>query len=606
MLYGFENNILISPFSFIISIILVFGISLLGETIHRFVLVNILNYPYKNIYQFYSPLLGSLILIYILFIPLILDFYGIFFLKLFSSIVFLFGLLNIYFKKKLIISIINFFKKKQSLLIYLIIVLYILLFFVSASPITHADSLDYHYSGALNLLNYGHFHKDILPINNILVSAGEIIISTGLFFGAEQLGGIVQFSSLLSLIPIFFHKEQNKIFLLNILICPITLFLVSSPKPQLICVISSLLIFIYLSSNLNIQKEKHLKKIFFLIIFTLSLNFLIKFSFIVSSTLLGLFSFYYMIKHKETVNAIFITILVMAITILPFWIFKYNNFETGIVNFFLSPLPINIYSFQYYHDFLTGGEISYLSMLYPLSFGKFTTTFGPLLLIIILMINKKIIKYKISTAVLLLFFTLAIVFGSNLNRFLYEGFLWLIFLISITYKKTLIFSIFKKLSYLQTIFIITVLIYFVATIFPGSLNNKYKSQIMSKTANGYDLAVWVNSKLNKSDVLLSTHRSISLFNNQTYSTIFLWGIDFSNKKSQIFIDHLKLKKINRIVFYGKKLNLEPFQDCIGNLLFYGENIGKNVGRNPFNQKDTYNGWIYELDYKQLDNCLISN
>ena len=61
---------------------------------------------------------------------------------------------------------------------------------------------------------------------------------------------------------------------------------------------------------------------------------------------------------------------------------------------------------------------------------------------------------------------------------------------------------------------------------------------MSRTANGYDLSIWVNSKLKKNDVLLSTHRSISLFKNETYGTAFLRGVDFSKKESEIFSDHL--------------------------------------------------------------------
>ena len=123
--------------------------------------------------------------------------------------------------------------------------IYILFFFISASPITHADTLDYHFSGALDLFFKGSFHKEILPMDNNLVSIGEIIIATGLPLGAEQFGGIIQFSSLLSLIPIFFKNKQSRLFLLAIIICPITFFLLSSPKPQLLFAVSSLLIFIY-------------------------------------------------------------------------------------------------------------------------------------------------------------------------------------------------------------------------------------------------------------------------------------------------------------------------------------------------------------------------
>tara|TARA_B100001093_G_C26666779_1_gene944384 strand:- start:474 stop:938 length:465 start_codon:yes stop_codon:yes gene_type:complete len=149
-----------------------------------------------------------------------------------------------------------------------------------------------------------------------------------------------------------------------------------------------------------------------------------------------------------------------------------------------------------------------------------------------------------------------------------------------------------------------IILYFILTIFPGSISDNYKKIAMSRTANGYDLSIWVNSKLKKNDVLLSTHRSISLFKNETYGTAFLWGVDFSKKESRIFSDHLKSKKINKIVFYGKKLNTEPLQNCLGNLLYFKEKVGKNVGRNPFNKKDSYSGWIYEFRHEIIPECLI--
>ena len=59
-------------------------------------------------------------------------------------------------------------------------------------------------------------------MHNNLVSLGEIIISLGLVFKAEQYGAIIQTISLLALIPLF--NKKNNVFLFLILICPITFF----------------------------------------------------------------------------------------------------------------------------------------------------------------------------------------------------------------------------------------------------------------------------------------------------------------------------------------------------------------------------------------------
>ena len=125
---------------------------------------------------------------------------------------------------------------------------------------------------------------------------------------------------------------------------------------------------------------------------------------------------------------------------------------------------------------------------------------------------------------------------------------------------------------------------------------------MKNYAYGYDLASWVNQNLNEDDIVLSSHRSISLYKNKTYSSIFLWGVDFSKKDSVIYSNFLKSKKVNRIVFYDKKSNYEIFEKCLGKLLFYKKDVGRYVGRNPLNVGEMYDGWIYELDYRKMPDC----
>ena len=37
---------------------------------------------------------------------------------------------------------------------------------------------------------------------------------------------------------------------------------------------------------------------------------------------------------------------------------------------------------------------------------------------------------------------------------------------------------------------------------------------------------------------------------------------------------------------------------------YKKDVGRHVGRNPFNTREYYNGWIYEFDYVSLPECLF--
>ena len=606
MIYGIENISLVAPFSLFVSVILFFGVVLIGDLFQKIFIKKIGKYKFINYNVFFSPIIGIYLIIFLLYFVLIFEIYSIFFIKASSYLIFFLGVINLYLNRNLYLQLAKNFKLNQSLETYLITILYVLLFFISASPITHADSLDYHFLGALNLVNDGHFQKELLPMHTNLATLGEIPLAIGLSIGAEQFGGIIQFSSLLALIPIFFKKRQNRLFLLAILACPITFFLVSSPKPQLLFCITTLLILIFLIKNFSDLKNKDKNFFFFIGLILLSIIFLAKYSFILSTSLLLIYSYLILIRKNIIYTPIIISLVVFIVSILPYWIFRYQNFDTNIVYLLLSPLPLNIYGYESLQNLLSGGSLDLVNIIFLKNLQNFSSSFGPLFLILFLMVNKKTLKFRLPLLMIIIFIICVIVFGSNLSRFLYEGYLWLIFLISLSFvKNSKIYKFFSKIVLLQSFIISLICIYFVIIIFPGSLQENYKKKVMKNYANGYELAGWTNQKLDNNDILISTHRSISLFNMKTFSSIFTWHTDPKNKLSLKYGNYLKSEKINRIVFYGEKLETKPFEKCLGKKLFYKENVGKHVGRNPFTKKKNYyNGWIFEFKSDYLPDCLI--
>ena len=150
-----------------------------------------------------------------------------------------------------------------------------------------------------------------------------------------------------------------------------------------------------------------------------------------------------------------------------------------------------------------------------------------------------------------------------------------------------------------------IVIFFISTIFPGSLSEKFKKNMMKNHANGYELANWANSKIDNNDILLVVNqRSLALYNAEVYSDIFTWYVDLENKKSEIYTDFLKSKKINKIIIYGYELNTNPFYNCLGKEISYKKNVGRNVGRNPIRKGRYKDGWIFEFNYQELPNCLV--
>ncbi len=607
MNYGIEPNILNSPYSLILSISLIFGLIHLGNFLIKYFLKNVIKTNYKSEYIFYSPIVGSYFLLFFLYIVIIFELNSKLILNYSGYFLLLLALLFFYENRNLILnkSLLKKIIKELIFIDYVILILLFLLLLISASPPTHSDTLDYHISGALNLLSYGHFNKEILPMNFNLVSVGEILIAIGLSLKAYEFGGMIQFVSLLALIPLYF-KSDKKFFLILILTCPITFFLSSTPKPQLLFVISSLLIFIFSHKYLDNIDKKKIKFIFPLILLVLAINGIAKYSFNLSSFILGFYIIFILFKKRYFIQIISSIIIVFLITYLPLWMFKNEFFFTDLPELLLSPLPINIYGYQGHHNLLSGGNLSITGIFFPNNINNFSTTYGPLTILLFLMFNKEFFKNKAHFLMSVFFIVSVFAFGSNLPRFLFEGYLWIIYLVSISINyNSKIFKIFSKLIYLQMIIIVPIFVFFVITIFPGSISEKMKRNILINNANGYELSEWANERLSNNDVLLSTHRSISLFKNKTFSSQFLWHVDFNDNKSEIYSNFLKKEKVNRILFYGKELKKYPFEKCLGKELFFKKNVGRMVGRNPFRKGDLYNGWIFKFDYDKLPNCLSS-
>ena len=134
---------------------------------------------------------------------------------------------------------------------------------------------------------------------------------------------------------------------------------------------------------------------------------------------------------------------------------------------------------------------------------------------------------------------------------------------------------------------------------------------MHNNANGYSLMMWANSELSNNSVVLSTHDSISLINKKSFYYYFLDFVDFTNKSSEVFTKSIKDNNINTVLFfghnYGDNINKAPYyeklKNCLGTLIAHRKEVGRHVGRNPFQEGPLYSGCIFEFDSNKFPNCL---
>jgi hypothetical protein len=602
MLYGFQNYVDKNLYSVLISLILYLGCFFIGYFILRLRIFNLIK---KNDYFYlHSPLIFLNFLLLLLYPLANIELLSFSVFKLISTFILICGIISLpYFFFKFNIKLI-----KNIKVFILLIVLYLL---ITLAPITHADSLAYHLNVAVHLLNYGTFITNVMPIESQLAGAGEILIALGLSHGALQFGNLIQVSSILSIISIFFNvdqkffNKQNKYLLLSILTAPLFILLISSPKPQILPITNVLWIFsIIFMFFKNLNKEK-LVFFYTFICLVLTVNFITKFSFILSSLFLLSYSGYYLLKKRLYLKIFLIPLLIFIIFIIPSFLFKFKYYNTNLLEFFLAPIPINIFGYQNIIDSIKGPVIFPFWILYPSNFTDLSTIIGPAFLTFFL-IRFSDLKKKISIFfIILIYIFVTVFFGSSISRFIFDAFLVTQYILIFSkFRNKSSFNYFKLLIFIQTIFAIFIVTYFIIRLLPGSVNNIYYSNIMSKNANGFELISWSNKYLTKDDKIISTHRSISLFDVESVEYWTLEKINFSDHNSKIYIDFIKSKKFNRILFYSNNKDTNIFKNCIGKLVASKNNAGYHLGRNPFTSGNLYEAAIYELKYDLMPECIV--
>lgn len=616
--FGIDSFILPAPWSLIVSVFMFSGVAILGLiTLKYSKYIKIVSRISNPIFQL--PVFGFLTLLIILFPLILFNLLSVFFLKFISLFLIL---LNLYFLRNYKIILNKIFKFKISpftknyLLAYLLIFGYFLL---SLLPITSADSLDYHSSVAIYIANYATYPIHLFDFHSRIAGSGELLIALGFLLGAEQFGSLVQFSGLLSVIGLIVQlcKEKNYdnkyiiFFILIFLTIPILIFLNSTNKPQLFAValtsISYVLIFFKFNS-LN-AKEKILS--YFLVCVLLIQSFLIKYSFILSAFIIGSYALYRVLNKKNYLIILNFTILILIINYFPFSLWKYINFDNNIRYALFLALPEHLYGYSSFMLSISSCGYNCLPtwFLFPRSISEGTNFFGVLFLFLIyLKINNKE-KFLILVSIIL-YIIIGLTFGQSNPRFFFESAIWFIFLLissGFFFNKILHKYLFKYLVSIKAALIILIIYFTVFSIMPASLFNKSRSEILNNNANGYQFLNWVSNVLNSNDVILSSHRSISVPRIKTLPLFFINYINPKDEKAKIYFLEIKKEKPEYIVFSGSSKEVDKYKKifglCFGELFLFKENINKIATRNPLIMSVNENGYIYKFDYKNLPECL---
>ncbi|EMS85324.1 DUF1420 family protein [Leptospira noguchii] len=668
MKFGLDANVAYPPLSVLYSIFLIFGCDLLGFYILK-LFENSLGQIKNSWIRWQAPLTGALLFSIILY-PLSLFGYTPRFLMR-GTAIFLsaLGFINVFFFVKegiknlisigycsnifksfknnssiekngnskkyvkgfFLFKAIDHFKNKLNSIeinyvlngfIILLIIGYALL---ALCPVTNADSLDYHIGVAIEILNQGKMPIFLGWFHGRLAGSGEVLNALGLAIGAEQFGSLLQFSGLLGIYGILsfytFSKEISesnptwrRILVISFLTSPVLVFLVSSPKPQLLQIgMTSFAVVLLLEIILKAKTDKNKLFAFSFISILIMSATQAKFSFFLSGFLIGLFSIFSLSSIRLFFYGLLISFFFFVLIIFPAIFWKIKNYNSTFIDALIHPLPGNTFpgvnefevSLRNYKD---STLIFPLSLIFPNQFGVITTVIGLGLFLIIFV--KPIVTQKtfLLNLLIILFVILGSLMGQKASRFFLEPFVWmLISLIGLNSFGKWNIKFVKEavntgilLQACATLAIISVGIY---QLFPGVFSISLREKVMSQYANGYSLMKWVDLTLPKEAVLLSHHRSIALSARKTLSLDWIPFVDFNSTDMTSYLRQIKDENVTHILMFGDKIENSSFSGCLGKTI--GKTKSYIAVRNPLGQKDFFISSLVEFQSSKLPKCINS-
>jgi hypothetical protein len=619
--YGIDSFILPSPWSLIVSILIFSGTSILGHYVLKFTKSYKIINDISGIY-YQCPIFGFLSLLLIIYPLVLFNLVPIYFIKV---VALLLVLLNFFFFRLNKLTFNFIFKPKIPVIIdlYLVILLVIGYFLISLTPITSADSLDYHSSTAIDILNYGTYPNQYYLFHSRTAGSGELLISLGFSLGAEQLGSLIQFSGLLSIIGLIinfckrykFNNNSMIFFVLLFLITPILVFLNSTNKPQLMPIaltsICFVLVFFQFQYLNKIKKNNHNYN-YFLVVVLLSESFLLKYSFALSCSIIGAYSLFQIINKKNYLSILLFSTLIVLAIIGPYSLWKYINFEKNIFYALFWALPQHLYGYNSF--MLSISNCGYTCfpvwVLWPRSVNEATNFFGILFCFFVFLKINNTKNFAVLSSIII-YIIIAFNFGQSQPRFFFEPAIWFIFLLisSSNFFKTKMFNyLYKHIVRFQGLFIIIIIYFSLFSLLPGSLSNESRNEVLNKNANGYTLIKWVTNVLNANDVILLTHRSISIPNLKSVPLFFINYLDPKDQRAKIYFEEIKKENPNYIVFTGEKETEEDkykkiFNSCLGEMAFTKKKIHRIATRNPFITGNPEDAFIYNFYSENLPECL---
>ena len=599
----FSEILIFHPFfSILISIGIVLGISQIGDFFLQFFNLDFLSS------RAHHPIIGTILTAQIIFVFVVFGIQD----KLVYISVFLI-ILGLFYIRNL--RIINY---KDSIKVeypfsFLILIGY---FLFSLSPLTNADSIDYHIGVPLHILRFESFPNDGGWLSARLFGFGEFTNLLGISAKTINLGSIIQFLSIVSIyesIKINIKSKSkpfNSAIRLSIVSLPILIFLVGTSKFQLFPIA---LIILSLNIYINYWKESSPKRIVFLILFLCMSATLFKFNYLLSAFLISLIVLVrvFLQNRNNFFACIFISFFMFLIIMIPFYAYKSYLFEASIIDAFLSPTIGDFIGYKNYLSMLQNYNESQftfpISLLFPDSLGNVTSVIGIGFLLAIFLNKFTLRKNLMMIIYLALLLIMLLMFAQYTARTFLDFYFAFLMLVARTIDPNkFIVSLYKYLIYAQSMLLISLLSFGIYNSIGGTFSISARTDVMNNQSNGFAIANWIDELVPSESSIIVTNRSMSFSKNSMIAGDWIEYVDWSTEEPIYYLDKI-IDSDQVFIFYIKNVDgnfniPSALLKCIDRNGIISSKDFKLAVRNPFN-KAYQKVFLGQFNAKNTIKCL---
>jgi hypothetical protein len=494
---------------------------------------------------------------------------------------------------------------------------------LALGPVTNADALDYHMGVAIAVLNNGGMPISPEWFIGRLAGNGEILNALALSVGAEQFGSLLQYVSLLGIVGLVLfagsrvhrqtdvqHGAATDMIALAAFSAPILLFLISAPKPQLWPIAMTTFAFALVVHPTRRGLSRRDALIGFALICALVMTASqAKFNYLLGGGLVGLFALSSMMRERLFWPAVGVGIGMAVLVIAPPLLWKITGFHADWIEALIHPLPGHLPGTNKFIDLAKGASDMAsplpfpLLMMVPTSLGAFSTLLGigAVVLVGLRPGHDKLMWVALAVAVGMVL--ASAVLAPPSSRMYLEPYFWLMVILTVQPCRAEL----AKMRWMQWAVHLQALVVALAgwlgvlTLLPGALTLAWRTEVMQRAANGYEVMQWADRVLPKNAVLLNGHRSMALVPRDAVAYDWSNFVDITADESRLYLNRLKDRGVSHMLVVGQIDKGLPLSNCFGKIIA-GPGLGHLATRNPFNKGGTYEAWIVEFESTRLPQC----